>query len=258
MVSRPPLAVLGFLASISLLVWSGNIYNIYKATLLIITVGFGNIGFNIMNEIHDYPYDILSGKDKPLVTGKVSRYEALVLMYIMFASSIVTLILLSIYDLIYLIFGIIGYIGGYIYNGIRKDIIGNIALGITYGTTALMCLFPKYLLFPLAFGLFTVGHNLMNQIQDYTYERGVVVTTPSQIGIPATIGASRLFILTSFGIYMFMFMNTMNLGLLVLALSDIVVFIAKDDYDIIELFVRKIARLFLIFGFLIILISGLL
>ena len=255
---RPPLLILGFLASVALLKWSNNLYDIPKSILIILAIGFGNAAFTTLNELKDVEVDRINKPWKPLPSGKVSKKSAQITIYASLILSVICLILLSVYNLFYLIIGILGLIGGYVYNAVRKDLIGNLFMGLTYGSAAAMSLYPKYLPFSIAFGAFTIAFNLLVQHQDLIAEKTAgVVTAPQQLGRDVTRYVSATLSLISYLIYYYLWYVTGYAPLLLLQLTAILpIFSAMyPESVVIETINRRITRLFLILGFLWMVIS---
>jgi len=183
---RPPLFLLGFIASWGLLVKSG-LWRTPESLLILLAVGFGNGAFVVFNEICDVGQDRINKPWKPLPSGKVSVFRAKLIAFTFYIISLISLIMLLIYyDIRYVLVGIVGYVTGAIYNVLgRRDVVGNSCLGSTYAVAGFMSTGLTDLAFPLAFGLLTVAHNIMVQVQDLEADRKAgVLTLPQQVYSP--------------------------------------------------------------------------
>jgi len=181
-VMRPPLTILGLLASLALVLWSGKPL-LYEGLLIILAISLGNAGYTTMNEVVDVDVDAKNKPWKPLPSGQADFEKVLVISSVLIATSFCTIIILTIcYGLFYLI-GLLGLAFSHVYNVLRKDLLGNICMSGVYGIAALMSLYPKYPLFSVAFAMLTFAFNLAVQYQDLEAERTAgVVTAPQQLG----------------------------------------------------------------------------
>ncbi len=258
-VSRPPLLLLGFLASISLLTWSGNIQDTTKAILIVSAIGIGNWGMNILNEAHDEPVDKINKAYKPCPSGQVNIAVCMQLGWLfVLISCILSIILISFYGIIYTV-ALFGLLMSYVYNFLSRDILGNLAMSTTYAVAAFMSLYPKHLLFVLSFFILTLTFNLLTQFQDRLAEQSKgVITAPLQLGDKRT---GQIVILLSLvgmffqiqllqasyvpmTVFFLVFSVLGSVGTSVISLSD-----EKKKSNIIENGVRRLGRLLLIIGF---------
>lgn len=254
---RPPLLVLGFIAAYGLLKWS-NSCDLVRSGLIVLSLGFGNVAFNILNEIVDKDVDAVNKPWKPLPSGEVSENTAWFLFYLFALASFGSLLTLTFfYDLFYGV-GLTGYFTGFIYNGLQKqDLAGNICLGTTYGIAALMATYPKYpqLLFSLCFGLFAISYNVMAQWQDLEADRAMgVVTVPIQLGKLAFSFSLFLAFLNSI-LITWLYLQTMRAFLLVfLIVTVLIIFstlgVKKKDKTFLEWVLRRGGRFLLTIGFI--------
>lgn len=258
-VSRPPLLLLGFLASISLLTWSGNIQDTTKTLLIVSAIGIGNWGMNILNEVHDEPVDRINKAYKPCPSGQVDMVVCMQLGWLfVLISCALSIILVFFYGVIYTV-ALFGLLMSYVYNFLSRDILGNLAMSTTYAVAAFMSLYPKHLLFVLSFFILTLTFNLLTQFQDRSAEKTKgVVTAPLQLGDRRT--GQVVIILSIVGMFfqiqllqtsyvpMSVFFLTFavlgSVGTSVISLSD-----ERKKFQIIENGCRRLGRLLLIIGF---------
>lgn len=257
-VSRPPLLLLGFLASISLLTWSGNIQDTTKAILIVSAIGIGNWGMNILNEVHDEPVDRVNKAYKPCPSGQVNMDVCRRLGWLLVLISCVLSAMLTSFYGIYVV-AFFGLLMSYVYNFLSRDILGNLAMSTAYAVAAFMSLYPKHLLFVLSFFILTLTFNLLTQFQDRSAERTKgVVTAPLQLGDRRT--GQVVIILSLVGMFLqiqllqasyvpmsvffLVFAVLGSVGTSVISLSD-----EKKRFQIIENGCRRLGRLLLIVGF---------
>jgi len=82
-VMRPPLTVLGLLASLALVLWSGKPL-LYEGLLIILAISLGNTGYTMMNEVVDVDVDAKNKPWKPLPSGQaghVIHFNRSILLY---------------------------------------------------------------------------------------------------------------------------------------------------------------------------------
>ena len=255
---RPPLLVLGFIGALGLLRWSGISIDIVKSGLIVMTIGFANLGFNTMNELRDVEIDRVNKPWKPLPSGRISRKFALYSSLTFIILSVITLILLvTLFDPFYLI-AIVGYFTSFVYSGLQKrDLLGNVCLGASYSIAGLISTYPKILQmnFALAFGLFTIAYNVYVQWQDMVADRSEgIVTLPIQMGNKAII-VSIILATISILLTAELFYLTGKLFLLLFIIATLLVVIStygvkKDNKKFIEWTLRRGGRFLITLAFL--------
>jgi len=226
-----------------------------KGILLTLAIGFGNMCFTTLNEYVDYEVDKVSKPWKPLPSGIVTLKTTKAIIVVSFIVSLISLI--SLRSMFYIAIGFIGYIASFMYNYVRKDLVGNLFLSIAYGTASLMCLYPKYLTFSLAFAIFTVSFNILVQYQDMVIERAIgIITAPQQLGKHGTVIVSSLLSIINFVILCLLYSETMYTPILLLMAIPPLLMIASLSIhfglplSIIEWTNRRISRAILIIAFL--------
>ena len=254
---RPPLLILGFIASLGLLKWSRNLVDVIKSALIVTTIGFANLGFNTFNELKDVEIDKVNKPWKPLPSGKVSRKFALYSSFVSIVISVITLaFLVMFFDIFYLI-AIIGYFTAYVYNEMQKrDLLGNVCLGATYTIAGLISTYPQILqmVFALIFGLFTIAFNIFVQWQDIPADkRRGVITAPIQLGNKAIIISEVLSIINVL-VTIKLFCLTGKMFLLLFILTNLLVVISvfgvtKKNREFIEWTIRRGGRFLIILMF---------
>jgi geranylgeranylglycerol-phosphate geranylgeranyltransferase len=259
-VLRPPLLLLGAVASLGLLKWSGQLEaGVAKAFLILLMVFFGNEGWTIYNELHDVEVDRVNKPWKPLPSGQVDEATVLSLVLgCLCVSALANCLLLLFYSGFYAVFAIF-HACAYVYNAKRRDVLGNACLGICYGLMALVCVYPIHLLFPLAFGLFTIAHNINQQFQDVEAERTrEVITLPQQLGALATFYLTEILVFLSLFAFGRLFQETGYLPILVFLVTTIIVGVSTSSmlgergrvHNIVENLIRRLGRLLLLVGFI--------
>jgi len=249
--------VLGFIAAWGLLKWS-DFSDFFRAGLIVITLGFGNVSFNILNEIVDREVDKLNKPWKPLPSRAVSLTAAIFLSCFFFSISLASLLaLIACYDLFYLI-GFLGYLTAFVYNGLQEQgVIGNLCLGLTYGLAALMATYPKYphCFFSLAFGVFAMSYNVMVQWQDFEADKTMnVKTLPTQLG-ELTFPFSLSLTLINTTLITWLYLETLRPFLLTFLLASILVVfstwgVRRKDKIFVEWLLRRMGRFLLTLGFI--------
>lgn len=252
------MAILGLVASIGLLNWSGQLWT-FKALLIVATVFFGNLSWTLANEYYDIDVDRVNKPWKPLPSGDVSKHRVYLLSYISIWISLFANTALAIFfDWMYLL-GFLGHLTSGVYNMFRKDLFGNVCMATTYGTGAFLSLYPHQLLFCLPFALFTLAHNLNNQYQDFKAEQTAgVVTVPQQLGKLKTYYFAEFLLLTALVLLVRMFNETSYNPLLLFMAVTITTMIStssmlteqKKAHWIIENVARRLGRFLLLVGFL--------
>lgn len=257
-VSRPPLLILGFLGSLGLLSWSGTLQaDLAKAVLIVVTVGLVNWSWTLWNEYCDMEVDRVNKPWKPLPSGEVTKKNVWTLAFFLFLWSISCNAVLAFnFGWIYLI-GFLGHLTSFVYNIVRKDLIGNVCMAFTYGLAAFISLYPNHLLFCFAFALLTLAHNVTNQVQDVKAERTMGITTiPTQLGKMKTYYLTEILLLISLYLFSYMYSVTYYEPLLIFAtatlttmLAGLSVILEKKAYRLVENLARRLGRLLLIIGF---------
>lgn len=250
-VTRPPLALLGVIASLSLLRWSGA--DTLKTVLVSLTIALGNIGWNMANELHDVQADAWKPW-KPFTAKQVDpRIVRLVSNTLIFSSiTMGGVILVKLYGIVYAL-SFLGHGFSFVYNMVRKDLAGNLAMSGAYGVAATLSLYPEHLFFVFGFMYLTLGFNLLTQWQDQPYEEKVKVKTAamqlgdhgvSSLSVALCIGACYVFLVLPLGIAKLPFIATA----IAVILGSSAVFLKKRG--LVEVFCRYLARLMLILAFL--------
>lgn len=257
-VLRLPLAILGLVASVGLLNWSGQLWTL-KAPFIVATVFLANLGWTLANEYMDMETDKINKSWKPLPSGQVNENIVQIMgSLFIFFSWISNVILGFFFNPIYLV-GLLAHIPAFIYNCVRKDLFGNVCMAVTYGVAAFLSLYPHNLLFCLPFALFTMAHNLNNQYQDLKAEETVrVVTVPQQLGSQETYWLSQSLLTISFLLFLRIYQDTEYIPLLIFLAVTVTTVIStvsmlieqKKAYYIIENVARRLGRLLLLIGFL--------
>lgn len=262
---RPPLFLLGWLAPIALLKWAGGLYSL-KGLLIVLGVGLSNWCWTAYNEYSDVDIDKVNKSWKPCPSGMVDMGRLLRIILILLSLSCMCLAYLSFYvDPVYFL-GFPMQFTAFIYNHGRRDLIGNLAMGTTYGLAAFLPLYPNHLWFPLAFGILTIsGGNIPVQYQDWVAERsGKRRLIFDQIGVKwSAVFASAL---TFICYNVFMYETTVTgyfplffffLYAFMTLVSDISMASRVSEetkYIIIEWMNRRLGRISLLLGFIFMLV----
>lgn len=252
-VSRPPLLLMGFLGPVACLRWIDKTF--IEGLLLIATIFFGNWAWNLFNEYHDVEVDRTNKPWKVLPSGKINIKNVFIMFLILLCSSfIANSILMLITSNIFYLVGFLAHFTSFVYNGWRRDLIGNMCEAATIGLAPLMVMFTENLFFPFSLASLFFGIALITQHQDLKAEKTKnIVTAPQQLGRKGT-GVTSLFSLLiaitvlawhSFTFYFF-FMS----GLSNIFCSIIILFNNKHEAHIIEWFSRKFGRMFILLGFI--------
>jgi geranylgeranylglycerol-phosphate geranylgeranyltransferase len=263
---RPPLAVLGFLASVSLLNWSGRLFTT-EGILVMMSIGLGNLGWTVMNEVVDVEVDKVNKPWKPLPSGQADIKKALIMSVVLVAVSvwILAILIQTTNDPIYML-GFLGHLLSSCYDLIDRGLIGNICMAGSYGTAALLSLYPKHLPFALAFSIITFSFNLAVQYQDLKAEKtkGRKVA-PEQLGTFGTAVTSIALSAVSIAVIAAMYLDEAYTPLTLFIASSVLTIISslsillplseKVRDKIIENCNRRLARLTMILGFLCMLLT---
>lgn len=263
---RPPLLVLGLIASVGLLAWSGHILSTPESILIILAIVIGNTINNLLNEIHDIDIDKNTHPEKPLPSGKISKQSAwtLTCIFLIIFSSVIAV--LSYYSSTLTFIGILGFVLGIIYNfSNHRALLGNLALGTSYGCAAFMCLYPytEYYLFAFVFALFTVAFNLVVQAQDRKGDFGKVETFPIIYAEKNTYIISTILMILAIILLQFLPLPKISLHFFILAFAASAItsstlslttmnkvnFLNEKANLIIEISNRYLSRIFLILAF---------
>jgi len=261
-VTRPPLTVLGGIASLALVLWAGKSL-MWEGLLIILAIFFGNMGWTMMNECMDVDIDAKNKPYKPLPSGQADWEKVFMTSMFLIGFSFASLIVLSAFFGWFYLVGILGLVFSYVYNVLRKDLLGNVCMSGAYGIAALISLYPHYPVFPLAFALLTFAFNLAVQYQDLEAEKTVgVVTAPQQLG---RVGTSLLGVALSCGsVYLFsrLMFETGFLPLIAFIISALLslasaisVFLVSPGSRTQEILNRYLGRIFLLIGFIWIIVT---
>lgn len=251
---RPPLLLLGFLASAAILKWSSNLV-FPKAILILCAIGFGNAALNVLNELVDLETDRINKPWKPLPSGEVSVRSAWISIVVFAIISLASLLLLLFEDPSYTFLGLLGLSTALSYNLGRKDLLGNVFLGTAYASAALMSAYPRRLqmTFAAPFALFTVAFNIVVQWQDLKADKASgLVTVPIQLG-ERCLYLSAFLVLSSLLGFAALYVRTGAPFLWLFVLADVLVISGiyfHENSVAIEWLLRRGARLALILGFL--------
>jgi len=211
------------------------------------------LALTTLNEIMDMETDRINKPWKPLPSGEVSVKTAWISVMVFASISISSLFALMARDIFYSI-GLIGLLTGLVYNTGRKDIFGNLCLGITYGVSALMVAYPKtiQMIFAFSFATFTVAYNLLVQLQDYYADKtSGIITAPQQLGkwcIP--ISGALCSLSTIITLWLFLLTLRWFLALFILANITIVASLIRPSKKVIEWSQRRLGRFFITVAFL--------
>ena len=248
--------LLGFLAPLGLVMWSGK--PLEESCLIVASVFLGNLGWTMMNEFKDAKVDAVNKPWKPIPSRQVDKYNVLFLScsFITF-SLILSYNLMVYYGLIYG-FGLLAHLGCFIYNCVKKDIVGNAYMAFAYGAAALISVYPHYLTFSLAFALLTLAFNLAVQYQDLGAEKAAGVTTaPQQLGKAGTSLLGGVLSGLSFWMFWDLFKTTGYLPLVSFIAAGVLSEISSVSINFVgagskvqEILNRYLGRIFLLIGFI--------
>jgi len=256
-VTRPPLTILGGLAPLALVLWSGKPL-VWEGLLIILAVFFGNMGYTMLNEVMDAETDAKNKPWKPIPSGQVDMEKVLVASVFLAGCSLASLIVLGLYFNWFYSVGAWGLLLSHVYNVLRKDVLGNICMSGAYGIAALISLYPKYLEFSLAFALLTFAFNLAVQYQDLEAEKtSGVVTAPQQLGVAGTVFLGALTSVISFMLFARLYEETLYFPLVFFKAASFITLISagsicvtKPESTVHELLNRYLGRIFLLIGFI--------
>lgn len=253
---RPTITAFSVLAPLGLLSWSGNISLFPKSLLIFLAVLTGSLGWTVFNEVHDLPSDRINKPWKPLPRGEVELEKASIFsMFFLVTSMVLNFVLLA-FDPVYLV-GFAGQIVAYVYNGLSRDLFGNLCLSLAYVAAAFLCLYPRNLMFLPAYFLLILAHNAIVQHQDLVADRTAgVKTLPQQLGNVGTFtlvlgcsALSTLLFLSAFpNDYAVFWFATASLAVAA-CIPAILIRQEKPEEELIETFVRRFSRLFQLIGY---------
>ena len=255
-VVRPPLTVLGGIAPLALVLWAEKPL-VWEGLLIVIAVFFGNMGWTMMNECMDIDVDAKNKPYKPLPSGQADWEKVFMTSMFLIGFSFATLIVLSAFFGWFYMVGVLGLVFSYVYNVLRKDLLGNVCMAGVYGIAALISLYPRYLVFSLAFALLTFAFNLAVQYQDLEAEKAVgVVTAPQQLGRTKTSLLGCLFSSLSLGIFLALLEKTGYLPLASFIITAVLAMASSVSINYVgagskvqEALNRYLGRIFLLVGF---------
>lgn len=220
-VTRPALTLLGALASVALLKWSGQLGDLPRSILIVLLVFTANLDWNIYAELRDRKLDRVANPKRPLPSGQLSNIVVYKVWAVLLAISLaINFILIALYGPVYAI-GLLGHWAAFTYVGGRKDLIGNFLMGVAYGVAAFVSLYPHFLLFSLAFLLWSTGYNIVQQFQKFEGERAVgIKTCPTQFSAESMFILVQLLFFGAFLIYLRLFLETHYVPLLIIMASN--------------------------------------
>ena len=256
-VCRPPLALLGVIASLGLYLWSHKVLDL-QGCLIILAISTGNLGYTLLNECMDIDVDAKNKPYKPLPSGQADWEKVFMASLFLIGLSFATLIVLSVLFGWFYMVGVLGLVFSYVYNILRKDLLGNVCMAGAYGIAALISLYPQYLVFSLAFALLTLAFNLAVQYQDLEAEKASgVITAPQQLGRAKTSLLGCLFSSLSLGIFLALLEKTGYLPLVSFKITSILAMISLASINYVgtgsraqEALNRYLGRIFLLVGFI--------
>lgn len=254
-VTRPALTLLGALASVALLKWTGQLGDYPRSLLIVLLVFTANLDWNIYAELRDRKLDRIANPQRPLPSGQLSNVTVYQVWAVMLIISLtVNFILIVFYGPVYFI-GLLGHWAAFTYVGGRKDLIGNFLMGVTYGVAAFVSLYPSYLLFSLAFLLWSTGYNIIQQFQKFEGERAVgIKTCPTQFSAESMFVLVQLLFLGALFIYVQLYLETRYIPLLIIMASNELtalsgISILKEELKRKCEILRKVQKHALIIGF---------
>ena len=256
-VVRPPLTILGGIAPLALVLWAGKPL-VWEGLLIVLAVFFGNMGWTMMNECMDIDVDAKNKPYKPLPSGQADWEKVFMASLFLIGLSFATLIVLSVLFGWFYMVGVLGPVFSYVYNVLRKDLLGNICMAGAYGIAALISLYPRYLIFSLAFALLTLAFNLAVQYQDLEAEKASgVITAPQQLGRVKTSLLGCLFSSLSLGIFLALLGETGYLPLASFIITAVLAMASSVSINYVgagsmaqEILNRYLGRIFLFAGFI--------
>jgi len=194
-----------------------------------------------------------------LPSGQVSIFRVYQVFFVLFLFSVgLNIIMVGLYGSLYLV-GLLGHWSAYTYVSGRKDLVGNGLMGVAYGAAAFISLYPKFLLFSLAFFFWSFGYNITQQYQKFEGERAVgVVTVPTQFSELPMFLFTEFLLACSLIQFLWLYLETFYVPLLILIVSNVA--ISLSAYSIVAEMaeekkracerLRQIQKTTLIVGFL--------
>ena len=250
--ARPPLLLLSIFASLGIMRYYGTLDGL-KSIIIFSAIVFGNIGYNILNDVMDRDTDAVLKPWKPIPSGEVPLDTARDIAFFFIFMSMYFVIMLAFYDIHLFLIGLVGIVGGVLYNYYRlRAVVGNLVLGATYFSAAYLCSFPRGLDFALAFALITVSFNIAVQIQDVDGDRLVgLKTLPSVLGVQkARIVAV---VLGLCAIYLLSRISTLFAWTFVVSEASVIISLALNRKETYEVLVRWVSRFTMMLGYLLML-----
>jgi 4-hydroxybenzoate polyprenyltransferase len=227
-VTRPALTLLGVLASLALLKWTGQLgADPTRSVLIVLLVFSANLTWNIYAELRDRKLDRIANPKRPLPSGQLSSMTVyMVWAVLLWFSLVVNIVLMMRYGSVYAI-GFLGHWAAFTYVGGRKDFIGNFLMGVAYGVAAFISAYPQYLLFSSAFLFWSFGYNIIQQSQKFEGEQGVgILTVPIQFGDMSMLFITELILTCSLIQYIWLFTETHYIPILMFTACNIMTSLA--------------------------------
>lgn len=259
-VTRPPLLILGVVASLGLLSWNGQLHtDPLRSVLIVCTVASANLGWTLRNEVSDIHIDRIKKPSRPLPSGDADYYTVAGFSFLILYISLGFNAWLGIFYHWAYFMGLLGHAGAWVYNCVRKDLVGNICMATTYGVAAFLSLYPHHLLFCIPWSLFTIAHNLNNQHQDWKADQEAgSYTVPQQLGAPKTFALSWGLLTVACVLFFHIFKNTGYYPLLFFMVVTVTTMVSsmsmllhrRTAHYIVEYVARGLGRALLIIGFL--------
>jgi len=259
-VSRLPLLLIGLLGPLACLNWIGALWTEpFKSFLLILTIFSANWAWNLYNELHDQEVDAINKPWKAFPSRQVDECNVIVMfLVLLLASLILNVLLIGFFGVFYSV-AFLAHVTAFIYNGWRKDLLGNICEVTTIGLAVFIVMYPQNMLFPLALAIFWFGNALICQYQDLEAEKvAKVLTAPQQLGCFGTALVSLASLFLACGLLCHIYLMSGYYPILVFVVTcvanmvcsvSILCFTEHADW-VIENMARRLGRLLLIIGFL--------
>jgi len=247
-VMRPGLCLMSIIIPLSLFLHFGFI-DIKQILFTILSIFFINLSMSLINEYMDKDTDSFIKPYKPIPSGKVNLKVISNIIDLSLIFGILFLIILSIqYGYVYIIFGILAVVSGFIYNFFReRTLLGNISLGLSYLFAILLCTYPnEYGIFiGIIFSILTITYNIAVQIEDYVGDlKAGLKTFPIKYGI----FTSRIFgiLLSIIGLIMSFYINIF----FILSFIMVIISYIINKKELYNILLRKITRILMVLGFL--------
>lgn len=233
-ITRPALTLLGVLASLALLKWTGQLWtDPVRSVLIVMLVFSANLTWNIYAELRDRKLDRIANPQRPLPSGQLSSPTVYKVWAALFMFSVpLNFVLIGLYGPAYLV-GLLGHWAAFTYVGGRKDLIGNFLMGVSYGAAAFISVYPYYLLFSAAFLLWSTGYNIIQQSQKFEGEQAVgILTVPIQFGDVSMLFITEATLTCSLIQYVWLYTETHYIPILMFTACNIMTMLA--GYSIIN------------------------